>query len=260
MVEASESEPFRVEIMGIGVHPRTMDEAAGEVGGWIETGARRYVCVADGHSLIQASRDPALKAVFEDAGLVTTDGMPLVWLSRRSGFPRAERVYGPDLMLELCARSEARGWRHFLYGGTDAVLDGLAGNLRAQFPQLRICGRYAPSFRPLDEAEDRAVVAMIERAAPDIVWVGLGAPKQEKWMAEHRPKLAAPVLIGVGAAFDFHSGAKRQAPLWMRRSGLEWLFRLASEPKRLGRRYAMVVPRFLWLIVRQRLGITRRAG
>ena len=181
--------------------------------------------------------------------------MPLVWLSRLSGGSPVGRVYGPDLMLAVCERSVGRGYRHFLYGGGPSVAEKLASQLQNRFPGLGIVGAYSPPFRPLTQREDQEIVERINAAQPDFVWVGLGAPKQEHWMADHLVKLNATVLIGVGAAFDFHSGVKVQAPYWMQRSGLEWFFRLLSEPRRLWRRYLVYNTKFLYLIFLQSLGL-----
>jgi N-acetylglucosaminyldiphosphoundecaprenol N-acetyl-beta-D-mannosaminyltransferase len=185
--------------------------------------------------------------------LVTPDGMPLVWLSRLMGFRDVERVYGPDLMLAVCERSTARGYRHFFYGGAPGVAEKLVVRLQSRFPGLQVAGIDSPPFRHLTLQEDRAVVEHINTARPDIVWVGIGTPKQERWMAMHVGQLSAPVLIGVGAAFDFHAGLKKQAPRWMQRSGLEWSFRLMTEPRRLGRRYLINIPWFLWSVLLQAL-------
>ncbi|PWC53002.1 glycosyl transferase [Azospirillum sp. TSO22-1] len=256
----------RVDILGVRVWAQRLDQAVATLGGWIAERRQGYVCVTGVHGVIESHRDPALKAIHNAAGMVTTDGMPLVWLCRRAGHHRAERVYGPDLMLAMCAASEERGWRHFLYGATDDVLEKLRGNLTRRFPGLCIAGAYAPPFRALSEEEDRAVAERIDAAQPDIVWVGLSTPKQERWMAAHLGRIEAPVMIGVGAAFDFHAGTKRQAPVWMRRNGLEWLFRMASEPRRLARRYCVSNSVFLWLLGKQALGLggarrsDRRAG
>jgi N-acetylglucosaminyldiphosphoundecaprenol N-acetyl-beta-D-mannosaminyltransferase len=183
--------------------------------------------------------------------------MPLVWLSRLHGHGHVTRVYGPDLMLALCEHSLLKGYKHFFYGGGEGVPELLSNNLRRRFPGLRVVGGYSPPFRSLSGAEDERVVAAINEADPDIVWIGLSTPKQERWMTEHVGQLTAPVLIGVGAAFDFHSGLKRQAPRWMQRSGLEWLFRLATEPKRLWRRYFMNNPLFVLRVLQQALGLKR---
>jgi len=167
--------------------------------------------------------------------------------------PGVERVYGPDLMLATFARSEATGWRHYLYGATQATLDRLADNLHDRFPRATVVGAYSPPFRALDPAEDAAVADQIAAAQPDIVWVGLSTPKQERWMADHVGRVHAPVLVGVGAAFDFHAGMKHQAPAWMQHSGLEWAYRVACEPRRLAGRYFRNNPRFVWLLIKQTL-------
>jgi len=209
------------------------------------------------HTVMECQRDPALKRIHNRSGMTTPDGMPLVWLSRLHGHRHVSRVYGPDLLIAVCQESIRAGYRHFFYGGAEGVPEALAAALLRRFPGLVVAGTYSPPFRPLTPEEDEQIVAMINRARPDIVWVGLGAPKQEYWMAEHVGRLEAPVMVGVGAAFDFHSGRKKQAPRWMQRSGLEWLFRLLTEPRRLWRRYLINNPLFLWLVALQLLGLRR---
>lgn len=250
-------EPPRVNILGVGISAITMRTALAVIDGWIVRQEPHYVCVATVHGVMECQRDPALRRIYNRSGLTTPDGMPLVWLSRLSGFPFVERVYGPDLLLALCEHGLDRGYRHFFYGGEPGVAETLATRLRARFPGLQIVGTYTPPFRPLTPAEDAAVVATINAAGPDIVWVGLSTPKQDRWMADHVGRLTAPVLIGVGAAFDFHSGRKRQAPRWMQRSGLEWLFRLSQEPRRLWRRYLLYNPLFVALVLLQWSGLRR---
>jgi N-acetylglucosaminyldiphosphoundecaprenol N-acetyl-beta-D-mannosaminyltransferase len=188
--------------------------------------------------------------------MTTPDGMSIVWLARWMGYSGVDRVYGPDLMRVVCQRSVQEGWRHFLYGGAPGVAEQLADRLRDQFPNLQIVGCYTPPFRLLTEEEDSRVVQYIRSLAPHIVWVGISTPKQERWMAEHLHTLDVPVLIGVGAAFDFLAGVKKQAPRWIQRSGMEWLFRLASEPRRLWKRYAQY-PLFGLLVLLQILGIKK---
>jgi len=234
-----------------------MAQALSIIDGWIARRQRHYVCVSGVHGVMESQQDRALKRIHNDAGLVTPDGMPLVWLCRLHGHAHVERVYGPDLMLALCARSLLKGHKHFFYGGAEGVPELLANNLRRRFPGLRVEGGYSPPFRPLSGEEDERIVDMINQADPDIVWIGLSTPKQERWMAEHVGRLTAPVLIGVGAAFDFHAGLKRQAPHWMQRGGLEWLFRLATEPRRLWRRYLANNPLFVLLVLQQALGLKR---
>ena len=240
----------RVDVLGVGVSAINLPQALGIVDGWITRREPHYVCVTGVHGIMESQRDEELRRIHNAAGLVTPDGMPLVWLSRLRGFAHVDRVYGPDLMLAACDHSLARRYSHFFYGGGDGVADRLASRLSARFPDLRIAGTFTPPFRALTADEDQDVVRRINEAAPDIVWVGLSTPKQERWMHAHVGRLEAPVLIGVGAAFDFHAGLKRQAPIWMQRSGLEWLFRLLTEPLRLGPRYLVNNPAFVWRIAR----------
>ncbi len=244
----------RVNVLGVGVSAVNLDLALRKIDEWISCGESHYVCVSGVHGVIESCRDDELRAIHNGAGMVTPDGMPLVWLGRLAGFRQMSRVYGPDLMLAVCERSLERGYRHYLYGGAPGVADKLAARLKARFPGLRIAGAYSPPFRPLTPAEDEAVIARINAVRPDIVWVGISTPKQERWMAAHAGRLNAPVLAGVGAAFDFHAGLKKQAPLWMRRSGLEWLFRLGQEPRRLWRRYLVNNSLFIALMLAQALG------
>jgi N-acetylglucosaminyldiphosphoundecaprenol N-acetyl-beta-D-mannosaminyltransferase len=244
----------RANILGVRVSATTMEITLRTIEAWIARHESYYVCVTGVHGVMESWRDVNLRHIHNTAGLVTPDGMPLVWLSRLMGFRQVERVYGPDLMLMVCGRSAQQGYRHFFYGGAPGVAEKLASRLRSRFPGLQIAGVYSPPFRALTPEEDEAVVERINAAKPDIVWVGLSTPKQERWMSEHRGWLNAPVLIGVGAAFDFHAGLKRQAPHWMQKNGLEWLFRLVMEPRRLWRRYLINNPWFLWLVLLQALG------
>ena len=244
----------RVNILGVGVSAVTMAQAIELIDGWVDQCSQQYVCVRDVHGIMASQRDEKLREIHNQAGLVTPDGMPLVWLSQLNGFPWVERVYGPDLMLGVCKRSLSKGYRHYLYGGLEGVPEKLAESLRRRFPKLQIVGVYSPPFRHLSKDEDECVIRKINQARPDIVWVGLSTPKQEYWMHEHLHRITAPVMVGVGAAFDFHAGLKKQAPRWMQRSGLEWFFRLMTEPRRLWRRYLINNPWFLWLVLRQVLG------
>jgi N-acetylglucosaminyldiphosphoundecaprenol N-acetyl-beta-D-mannosaminyltransferase len=249
--------PPRVNILGVGVSAVTKDLALRTIDGWIDRQDPHYVCVTGVHGVIESQRDEELRHIHNAAGLVTPDGMPLVWLSHLKGFRHVERGYGPDLMLALCEHSIERGYRHYFYGGAEGVPQQLATNLQQRFPGLQVAGAYSPPFRPLTEAEDAQVVDMINEADPDIVWVGLSTPKQERWMAAHVGRLNAPALLGVGAAFDFHTGRKPQAPHWMQRSGLEWLFRLMTEPRRLWKRYLINNPLFVTLVLLQALGLRK---
>jgi N-acetylglucosaminyldiphosphoundecaprenol N-acetyl-beta-D-mannosaminyltransferase len=254
----------RVNILGIGVSAINLAVATALIDTWIaewadERGgtAARYVCCADVHSIMQGYRDLLLRGVYHRATLITPDGMPLVWLCQHAGERNAGRVYGPDLMLAVAERGSNRGYRHFFYGATSEVLDKLAAALRVRFPEMQVAGMVAPPFRPLTPEEDAAIIEQINNSRADVVWVGLGAPKQDLWMATHAGKLRVPVLIGVGAAFDFHAGVKPQAPRWMQRRGFEWAFRVMTEPRRLWRRYAFNIPPFVWLTALQWLGLRR---
>jgi N-acetylglucosaminyldiphosphoundecaprenol N-acetyl-beta-D-mannosaminyltransferase len=244
----------RVNILGVGVNAIDMSIALNTVRDWIDRNDRNFVCVTGVHGVMESYRDPTLRKIHNAAGLVTPDGMPLVWLGRRLGFGQIKRVYGPDLMLALCEYSMGKAYSHFLYGGGPEVPEKLAEELKDRFPGLQVAGVYSPPFRELTPEEDEGVIKMINDSGAQIVWIGLSTPKQEKWMSSHLKKLKAPVLIGVGAAFDIHSGLKPQAPAWMRNSGLEWLFRLITEPKRLWKRYAINNPMFVALAARQLLG------
>jgi N-acetylglucosaminyldiphosphoundecaprenol N-acetyl-beta-D-mannosaminyltransferase len=257
-VSALESDPpERVNVLGVGVSAITIADALALIDGWIATGANRYVCVTGVHGVMESQRDAALRDIHNRAGLVTPDGMPLVWLSKLRGHRHVERVYGPDLMLACCRASVSRGYRHYLYGGAAGVPERLAARLQERFAGLKIVGTWSPPFRELSAAEEEAMIERITSAQPDIVWVGLSTPKQERWMARYVGRLPAPVLIGVGAAFDMHAGLKKQAPRWMQRAGLEWLFRLAAEPRRLGRRYLINNPWFVWRLLLQSSGMVR---
>ena len=221
-----------------------------EVLDWMETmiaaDARGYVTAAAVNLVMSAREDPETAAALAGATLATPDGMPLVWALRALGHRRATRIYGPDLMAFFCERAARGGIPIYLYGGRDAeALALLQARLRERFPGLVIAGAHSPPFRPLSEAEAEQDAARIDASGAAVVWVGTGQPKQEKWMLQMRPRLQAPLLVGVGAAFDFHAGLVSQAPSWMQRSGLEWLYRLSREPRRLWRRYARYNPRFL---------------
>lgn len=250
-------EPRRVNILGVGVSAINMAMALETIEGWIARRRPCYVCVTGVHGVMESQRDEELRRIHNRAGLVTPDGMPLVWLSRLKGLGHVERVYGPHLMLAICERSVSKGYRHFFYGGAEGLPEQLAVVLQNRFPGLQVVGTFSPPFRPLTAEEDEQIVQMINENRPDIVWIGLSTPKQERWMAEHTHRLNAPVLIGVGAAFDFLSGRKPQAPRWMQRAGLEWLFRLLTEPRRLWRRYLINNPLFVMLVLAQALGLRR---
>jgi N-acetylglucosaminyldiphosphoundecaprenol N-acetyl-beta-D-mannosaminyltransferase len=243
---------LETDILGVRVHAQRFPDAVHTLHAWAEGPARRYVCACPVYTLMLCREDPAVRNAVQGADMIAADGMPVVWEQRRRGGPQAERIYGPDLMLALCNLTAGEAISHFFWGGKPGVAERLAECMTARFPGLRVAGAHSPPFRPIGPEPDREAIERINATPASIVWVGLGSPKQDLWMAQHRPALNAPLLIGVGAAFDFLSGAKRQAPHWMRQRGLEWLFRLAQEPRRLARRYLVYNPRFMLAVLAER--------
>lgn len=241
----------RVDVLGVQVSALTMDSAVAEIARWVEQDEHHYVCVTGVHGVMESQRDPDLVRIHNASGLTTPDGMPLVWCAHRAGFPHVRRVYGPDLMLALLARARDEGWSSFFYGGGDGTADRLAAALQERFEGLRVAGTWTPPFRPLTPEEDDEVVRVINASGADLVWVGLSTPKQERWMDQHVGRLDAAALLGVGAAFDIHAGTLPQAPPWMQQRGLEWLYRLLREPRRLWRRYLVNNPLFIAGILRR---------
>lgn len=251
---AAPNPAHRVSMLGVGITPLDLAQTVVILDEWREAGRRDYVCCVSVHGLVTAQRDREIYYALNRAGLTTEDGMPLVWWCRHAGFARASRVCGSDLLEAMCALAVQRGHRHYFYGASPSVVDQLASRLTERYPELIVAGYRSPPFRPLTAEEDAADVAAINETRPDFVWVGLGMPKQEKWMAAHVGRIEATALIGVGAAFDFHAGTKPRAPRWMQHSGLEWLFRLASEPRRLAGRYLIDNTIFLTHAARQLTG------
>ena len=235
----------RVEILGVGISAIDMRMAVTEIGRWIETGQPHYACITGVHGVMESQRDPELRSIHNQSGLTTPDGMPMVWCARRAGAKWTDRVSGPDLMLEVADVAAREGWTSFFYGGKEGVADLLASKLADRFPGFRTVGTFCPPFRDLTAEESAEVRDRINDAAPQILWVGLSTPKQERWMAANVPLLVTPATLGVGAAFDLNAGLVKRAPYWMQRSGLEWLFRLGTEPRRLWRRYLRNNPEFL---------------
>jgi N-acetylglucosaminyldiphosphoundecaprenol N-acetyl-beta-D-mannosaminyltransferase len=242
-----------INLLGVRISAVNMTTAVARVQEAIASGRKGYICIRDVHGIIRCQNDAELRRIHNRAFLVTPDGMPVAWALRLAGHRQADRVYGPDLMLALFDQGRRTGVRHFLYGATPEILAQLQAALVARFPGADVAGHHSPPFRDLTADEERDVAARINASGADIVWVGLGTPKQELWMGRMRDRLAASMLIGVGAAFDFHAGVKRQAPRFVQRSGFEWLFRLACEPRRLAWRYAVAVPNFIGLATAQAL-------
>ena len=226
----------------------------------IATRGRGYVCVAPVHALMEARDDPEVLAALRGATLVVPDGMPVVWAANLLGERLSDRVYGPELMLRFSDVCAERGHRVWLYGGRDqGSLAQLALAMRRRHPGIQIVVGYSPPFRALSDDEERSLAEQIIQANPDVLWVGIGVPRQEKWMARMRDRLEVPVMCGVGAAFDFHSGRVSMAPRWMQQRGLEWIYRIAQEPRRLLPRYLRTNPRFVAAFARQYLAERRRS-
>ena len=247
----------RVGVLGVGVDALNMKAAVARVESWIANGTRSYGIFRDVHGVMLCRHDPELRRIHGAAGMVAPDGMPLVWLAGRLSKRPVSRVYGPDFLIEFCRTTQSKRYRHFFYGTTPQTLEKLIANLRRVAPDMVVAGTLAPPFRPLTDSEAAVEIEQIDAARPDVVWVGLSTPKQERWMFAHVGRLKAPALLGIGAAFDFHAGTKQQAPLWMQRSGLEWTFRLATEPRRLAGRYLRTIPAFAILIAAQLTGLHR---
>lgn len=251
------SEITRVDVLGVGISAINMEMAKAEIARWITEGEKHYVCVTGVHGVMESQGDAELTDIHNRSGLTTPDGMPMVWSARAAGAKHVERVYGPDLMLELCEMAAAEGWTSYFYGGKEGVPELLASKLSERYPGLKVVGTYSPPFRELTSDEQAAIADQINAAAPDLVWVGLSTPKQERWVAANVGRLNASAILAVGAAFDIHAGTLRQAPRWMQRTGLEWLYRLMREPKRLWRRYLKNNPRFVLAILRRRPHLRR---
>jgi N-acetylglucosaminyldiphosphoundecaprenol N-acetyl-beta-D-mannosaminyltransferase len=249
--------PPRVNVLGVGVSVLNLDTALGTLADAIRTRTRGYVCVTGVHGVMESQSDDALRLIHNRSLLTTPDGMPMVWLGRLAGHSSMGRVYGPDLMEAVFAWSQKSGATHFFYGGNTGVAEELKARLESRFPGIRIVGTYTPPFRPLSSAEEQDLIAQVATTQPDFLWVGLSTPKQERFMSAYGPRLAATVMLGVGAAFDFHAGRVRQAPRWIQRSGFEWLYRLCAEPRRLWKRYLSNNPRFVLRILAQKLGLRR---
>lgn len=239
-------------ILGMRVDPTSYEEATQRILCWAQNAESRYVCVANVHMVMEAYDAPDFREAVNQADLVTPDGVPLVWALRRMGCAGQQRVYGPDLMLWVAEAASKNGAPVGFFGGAPETLELMVKNLQITYPGLRVVYQYSPPFRLLTKEEDQRIVEAINTSGTRILFVGLGCPKQERWMQEHHKRLQA-VLLGVGVAFDFAAGIKRQAPAWMQRTGLEWLFRLAQEPQRLWRRYLIHNPRFVVLFMLQLL-------
>jgi len=258
----------RVNVLGVGISPVNLDTAEDLIFNAIDSGQQGYVGVTGVHGVSEAQNDSKFKDILNNTFINTPDGMPMVWYARLYGFEKVSRVYGPDLMLNICARSVDRKVKHFFYGGGEGVADLLKEKLEKKFPGIEIVGTYTPPFRPLTNDEEIEVRNLINNSGAHCVWVGLSTPKQEKFMSGFLNRFGAnesgdsslkgpKVFFGVGAAFDFHAGLIPQAPNWMQQSGLEWLYRLYKEPKRLWKRYLKNNPLFLFRALLQIFGVKK---
>ena len=248
----------RREVVGIPIAMTSYEEAMDVMDGMIARRDPGYLCAVAVHAVMVSQHDPEMRAAVTGSTLTVPDGMPLVWAANALGEELQSRVYGPELMDRYCGRCAQQGHRVWLYGGRDqGSLMQLALNLRRRHPGIEIVGGYSPPFRQLTVDEEDAIADQINEARPDVLWVGIGVPKQEKWMAHMRDRLVSPLLVGVGAAFDFHADLVPQAPNWMQTLGLEWLYRLIQEPRRLWKRYLRYNPRFVAGFLRQYAGHLR---
>lgn len=239
-----------IDILGVHVAVTDLQRTCQSIEQWIGDRRKTYICISPVSTITDCQGNAEYRKIINNAGMATPDGMPLVWIGKLRGKKNIERTYGPDLMLAFCALSQTKGYRHYFYGGGPQTNNRLIERLKNRFPGIRIVGNFAPSFMGVGELESEDAFARINDADPDILWVGLGSPKQDYWMHLHRDKLKVPVIVGVGAAFDFIAGTKPQAPAWMRRSGLEWFFRLCCEPRRLWKRYLIGNAKFICYLVR----------
>ncbi len=242
-----------VKVLAADIDVITWGQAVSRIASWSKVHQSAYVCICNVHSVVSATQSAEFESIINQADMATPDGAPVAWVIRRKGEPSQERINGPDLMWKYCAHAESTGESIFLYGGMQSTLDILRDKLALHFPKLKIAGMYSPPFRPLTAEEDQSVINQINQSGAGTVWVSLGCPKQEKWMAEHKGKINA-VMVGVGAAFDYHAGTIVRAPLWMQKNGLEWLHRLASEPRRLWKRYLVTNSLFIFYLLKNSIG------
>ncbi len=240
----------RFDVFGVGVDPLDLSTAADAVLRAAHSARCSYACLCGAHGVVEARRDPRLAAAFLEADLVLADGTPIVWVGKCEGFASVDRVFGPELMLEVMERSQVSGERHFFLGGKPGVAEELSGRMKELYPRATIAGTYTPPFRPLNKSEEAELCAQLRACRPDIIWLGISTPKQELFMHAYRERLGVPVMIGVGAAFDFHTGRLHDSPRWIKRAGLQWLHRLAQEPRRLWRRYLKTNSIFIALALR----------
>ncbi|MGB7189519.1 MAG: WecB/TagA/CpsF family glycosyltransferase [Acidobacteriaceae bacterium] len=241
----------RANVLGVAVSAINLDLAVDLASRWIDAGKPGYVCLTGVHGVMEARADDAFRGILSRAVINAPDGMPMTWVGRLQGFHEMDRVFGPDFMAAMCRLSVQRGYRNFLCGGQPGVAELLRKNLQAKFPGLQIVGTCTPPFTVLTPAQEGSILAQIRQAMPHILWVGLGTPKQERFMAQYLHRLEVPLLVGVGAAFDYHTGRIRDCSAWVKRAGLQWAHRTMQDPARLCKRYLRNNPAFLWHIAAQ---------
>ena len=244
-------------VLGVRVSAVNLAAAVDLADQWIAGGNPGYICVTGVHGVMEAYRNSEIRRILNRAFMSLPDGMPMSWVGHLQGFQTMDRVFGPDFMSAMCRLSVERGYRNFLYGGQPGVAEILSESLQRKFPGLQIVGTYTPSFRELTPQEEEDIADRVHRSRPHILWVGLSTPKQDRFMAQYFKRLQVPLLVGVGAAFDYHTGRLRDCPDWIKRAGLQWLHRLLQDPRRLTKRYLRNNPAFLWHIARQLAGVRR---
>lgn len=238
----------RANVLGVGISAINMAQALSLFESWLGNGVKGYVCVTGVHGVMEAQKDSDLRRILNESLLTTPDGMPTVWIGKFQGFRKMERVFGPELMSEICRSSVKNGYSHFFYGGRPGVADQLKSVLTKRFSGLRVVGTYTPPFGPLRREEENRVFELVSKTKPDIFWVGLSTPKQERFMAQYCQRFPSRLMVGVGAAFDLHTGLIKDAPAWVKNAGMQWLHRLTQDPRRLWKRYLVNNPKFLWKI------------
>jgi N-acetylglucosaminyldiphosphoundecaprenol N-acetyl-beta-D-mannosaminyltransferase len=251
------SELLRANVLGVGVHALNMPLAIEHVDRAISENKKGYICVTGVHGVMEAQADSEFREILNSAFLNTPDGMPTVWVGHFQGLRAMDRVYGPDFMLEVCKLSQAKGYRHFFYGGKEGVAEALKSELCSRFPGLQVVGTYCPPFRDLNSEEAQNLKELFSKLKPDFTWIGLSTPKQERFMKKYLPILDTKIMVGVGAAFDIHTGSVKEPPHWVKRAGMQWFHRLLQEPKRLWKRYLINNPKFILRILAQFLGLKK---
>jgi N-acetylglucosaminyldiphosphoundecaprenol N-acetyl-beta-D-mannosaminyltransferase len=249
-----------VSILGVRVHATRMDRAVSRIESLLANSDKGYVCVTGVHGIMESQGDPDLKRIINHSVLTIPDGRPTVWVGWLRGFFKMRQVTGPDMMLKIFGLSAEKGYTHFFYGGNTGVADELKNALTQNFPGAKVVGTYTPPFRPLNSDEEAELIRSVRELKPDFFWVGLSTPKQERFMDEYISKLDTKLMLGVGAAFDIHTGRIKDAPYWMKFAGVQWCHRIYQDPSRLWRRYFVNNPRFVYHLILESLGLARYEG